>query len=90
MFQPWPSIKAQVLAYFVTECTIPNEKLAVVITDNLVEGDLENQWELHMDGSSNINGMGAGLTLASPEGDDLQYVLRFGFFSSVMRPNMKL
>lgn len=54
------------LVDFVTRCTISEEDPKV---DNLAEDDPENQWILYMDGSSNANGLGVGMILASPERD---------------------
>ena len=39
-------------------------------------------WRLFVDGAANAQGSGAGLILASPEGIDIEYVLRFGFRAS--------
>ena len=36
-------------------------------------------WRLSIDGATNARGSGAGLILTSPEGIDIEYVLRFGF-----------
>ena len=36
-------------------------------------------WKLFVDGAANAQGSGAGLILTSPEGIDIDYVLRFGF-----------
>lgn len=52
-----------------------------------IEGDLifedpKNQWMLHVDKASNINGFGTGLILISPKRWDIHYALRFGFSSS--------
>ena len=39
-------------------------------------------WRLSVDGAANAQGSGAGLILTSPEGIDIEYVLRFGFRAS--------
>ena len=39
-------------------------------------------WKLSVDGAKNAQGSGAGLILTSPEGIDIEYVLRFGFQAS--------
>ena len=39
-------------------------------------------WRLSMDGAANAQGIGAGLILTSPDGIDVEYVLRFGFQAS--------
>lgn len=66
VFQPWPSIRSQVLVNFATKCTILDEESRKV--DTLVEEPLKSRWVLHVDGSSNANGSGAGLILVSPKG----------------------
>ncbi|XP_071688182.1 uncharacterized protein [Rutidosis leptorrhynchoides] len=38
-------------------------------------------WELHTDGASSEEGVGAGLVLTSPEGEEHTYVLRFCFYA---------
>lgn len=58
-----------------TECTIPKGEPE----GNPMEENLENQWVVYVDRSSNANGLGAGLTLTNPKGDDIQYALCFGF-----------
>ena len=82
-------IKAQVLADFIVECTIPEEAEP---EQNKID-DLRTQpnspdeeaslpdsfWTLHVDGSSNMAGAGAGLILTSPEGVIVEYALRFEF-----------
>ena len=39
-------------------------------------------WRLSIDGAVNAQGSGAGVILTSPEGIDIEYVLRFGFQAS--------
>ena len=39
-------------------------------------------WRLSVDRAINAQGSGAGLILTSPEGIDIEYVLRFGFQAS--------
>ena len=39
-------------------------------------------WKLSVNGATNAQGSGAGLILTSPEGIDIEYVLRFGFQAS--------
>lgn len=66
----------QVLANFMTECTIPNDELE---GDDPIEEVSKNQWVAYVDGSSNANSSRARLVLISPEGEDIQYALCFGF-----------
>lgn len=43
--------------------------------------DLEEQWTLHVDGSSSSSGLGVGLILARLEGNVVEYILLFDFFT---------
>lgn len=74
-YQPRPAIKAQTLADFLAECTLQETEPRSPETPNL---DLPI-WTLHIDGSSNPEGGGAGLVLTSPDGVIAEYALRFGF-----------
>ncbi|XP_073107230.1 uncharacterized protein [Elaeis guineensis] len=86
-FHPRPSIKAQVLVDFILECTIPDEEgsEAVESSSTVLEEqinmnlDLEDQWILHVDGSSNSSGSGVGVILTGSEGDVAEYALWFEF-----------
>ena len=75
-YKPKTAIKRQVLADFVMEFTlvVPAEN-AQTTTDHPI-------WKLSVDGASNAQGSGAGLIPTSPEGIDIEYVLRFGFQAS--------
>ncbi|XP_077234682.1 uncharacterized protein LOC143876885 [Tasmannia lanceolata] len=109
-YMPRPALKAQVLADFVAECSIPqqiaepeiaqapaakgtttagepaeDEARAGTIPMPPVEHDpsiTEALWEVHVDGSSNKAGCGAGLVLTGPDDFTLDYALRFGFRAS--------
>ncbi|XP_077242710.1 uncharacterized protein LOC143883249 [Tasmannia lanceolata] len=109
-YMPRPAIKAQVLADFVTECSIPQQitepkiaqapaaKSAITAGEPGEDGagtgtiprppaehdpsTAESLWEVHVDGSSNKAGCGAGLVLTGPDGFALDYALRFGFRAS--------
>ncbi|KAL0416132.1 UNVERIFIED_CONTAM: hypothetical protein Slati_3445100 [Sesamum latifolium] len=61
-YKPRATIKAQALAEFINEATPIKE---------------DEKWFLHVDGSSTITGSGAGVIFTSPEGDELEYTLRF-------------
>ncbi|KAL0458396.1 UNVERIFIED_CONTAM: hypothetical protein Slati_0466800 [Sesamum latifolium] len=39
-------------------------------------------WLLHMDGSSTIQGSGAGIVITSPQGEDLEFAIKFDFKAS--------
>ena len=75
-YKPKTAIKGQVLADFVMEFA-PIEPAKTT----QAEDDLPI-WKLSVDGASNAQGSGAGLILTSPEGIDIEYVLRFGFRAS--------
>ena len=75
-YKPKIAIKGQVLADFVMEFT--SAKLA----ENAQTPTDLPIWRLFVDGATNAQGGGAGLILTSPEGIDIEYVLRFGFQAS--------
>ena len=76
-YLPRPSIKVQALVDFVLECTISDEEVG----DELIAPASEECWVLHVDGSSNMTGSGAGLILISPNGVIVEYILHFEFFT---------
>ncbi|KAL0395271.1 UNVERIFIED_CONTAM: hypothetical protein Slati_4493300 [Sesamum latifolium] len=46
-------------------------------------GNSQNEkWLLHVDGSSTIQGSGASIVITSPEGEDLEFAIKFGFKAS--------
>ncbi|KAL0366948.1 UNVERIFIED_CONTAM: Retrovirus-related Pol polyprotein from transposon opus [Sesamum radiatum] len=65
-----PTIKAQALADFMVELT-SEEK----------ESD-QSWWKLFVDGPSTSQGSGAGVILETPQGERIQYALRFNFNAS--------
>jgi len=69
-YEPRTTIKAQVLANFLTE------------TSNLPADVNPPTWTLHVDGSSNDKGSGAGIVLESDTGLILEQSLRFEFPAS--------
>ncbi|XP_073104418.1 uncharacterized protein [Elaeis guineensis] len=77
-------MKAQVLADFIAECTIADNKSkdATMKEAATPEPDLRLTWVLHIDGASNAQGSGAGLILTNSEGVVIEYVLRFDFKAS--------
>ncbi|KAL0320132.1 UNVERIFIED_CONTAM: hypothetical protein Sradi_5274700 [Sesamum radiatum] len=71
-YAPRTTIKAQVLANFVSE-----------MARMTVEDTSSNQvWLLHVDGLSMIQGSGAGIIITSPQGEDLEFAIKFGFKAS--------
>ncbi|XP_065033909.1 uncharacterized protein LOC135666271 [Musa acuminata AAA Group] len=67
---PRTAIKAQAVADFIAELT-PN-------TGEELE-PLRDTWTLHVDGSANAKGAGAGLVLTTPDGRSIERSFRFGF-----------
>ncbi|GJS93738.1 reverse transcriptase domain-containing protein [Tanacetum coccineum] len=65
-----------ILADFLTE------KLDDTMPDVSAAIGLQEPWTLSMDGSSCVDGSGAGLILTSPEGTEFTYALRFQFTAS--------
>nr|GEW35432.1 reverse transcriptase domain-containing protein [Tanacetum cinerariifolium] len=75
-YRPRTSIKGQILADFLNE--IPenaSQGVPVAVTQ-------EEPWTLFTDGSSCVDGSGAGLILTNPEGVEFTYALRFQFAAS--------
>ena len=73
IYKPKTAIKGQILADFVMEFTSTELAEATQTTSDLPI------WRLSVDGAANALGSGDGLILTSPEGIDIEYVLRFGF-----------
>ncbi|GJZ60609.1 reverse transcriptase domain-containing protein [Tanacetum coccineum] len=74
-YRPRTSIKGQILADFIVER--PDEESP----DELMAEpeELPEPWTLFTDGSSCIDGSGAGLILTNPEGVEFMYTMRFRF-----------
>nr|XP_009419888.1 PREDICTED: uncharacterized protein LOC103999771 [Musa acuminata subsp. malaccensis] len=69
-YVPRTAIKAQAVADFIAELT------------QMEDGDPKQTpeaWTLHVDGSANSRGAGAGLVLLAPNGRSFERSLRFGF-----------
>ncbi|KAL0367314.1 UNVERIFIED_CONTAM: Ribonuclease HI [Sesamum radiatum] len=66
------TIKAQALADFISEIT----KMSVKDTSQ------DQVWLLHIDGSSTTQGSGAGIVITTPQGEDLEFAIKFGFKAS--------
>ncbi|GJW53367.1 reverse transcriptase domain-containing protein, partial [Tanacetum coccineum] len=75
-YRPRTSVKGQILADFLVEK--PEEASA----DMSEKEAPQEPWTLFTDGSSCIDGSGAGLILTSPEGAEFTYALRFQFTAS--------
>ncbi|GKD57807.1 reverse transcriptase domain-containing protein [Tanacetum coccineum] len=75
-YRPRTSVKGQILADFLVEK--PDENLPETPAADIPQ----EPWTLFTDGSSCIDGSGAGLILTSPEGTEFTYALRFQFTAS--------
>ncbi|GJV86362.1 reverse transcriptase domain-containing protein [Tanacetum coccineum] len=69
------SIKGQILSYFIVERS-DEESLDELMAE---PEELPEPWTLFIDGSSCIDGFGAGLILTNPEGVEFTYAMRFRF-----------
>ncbi|KAL0409435.1 UNVERIFIED_CONTAM: hypothetical protein Sradi_1877900, partial [Sesamum radiatum] len=63
------TIKAQALADFVSEMAEMTIK----------DASPDQKWLLHVDGSPTAQGSGAGIVITKPQGEDLEFAIRFGF-----------
>nr|CAE03705.3 OSJNBb0034G17.13 [Oryza sativa Japonica Group] len=79
-FEPRHAIKSQALANFVAEWTPAPEPISVPETSS---GPSQlpptAYWVMQFDGSLSLQGAGAGVTLTSPNGDVLRYLVRLDF-----------
>ncbi|GJT61324.1 reverse transcriptase domain-containing protein [Tanacetum coccineum] len=74
-YRPRTSIKGQILADFIKEW--PEEESP---DESMTEPEeIPEPWTLFTDGSSCIDGSGAGLILTNPEGVEFTYAMRFTF-----------
>ncbi|XP_065039398.1 uncharacterized protein LOC135673926 [Musa acuminata AAA Group] len=69
-YLPRTAIKAQAVADFIAELT----RMEDINLEQAPEA-----WTLHVDGSANSKGVGAGLVLLAPDGRSFERSLRFGF-----------
>nr|GEX36498.1 reverse transcriptase domain-containing protein [Tanacetum cinerariifolium] len=75
-YRPRTSIKGQILADFLNK--IPSN----ASQGKSVAETQEESWTLFTDGSSCVDGSGAGLILTNPDGVEFTYALRFQFAAS--------
>ncbi|KAK3023717.1 hypothetical protein RJ639_042727 [Escallonia herrerae] len=61
-YKPRTAVKAQALADFIVECTLPEDPPQLMISE------VTDPWNLYVDGSSAVGNSGAGIILISPEG----------------------
>ncbi|CAL9021230.1 unnamed protein product [Prunus brigantina] len=90
-FKPRPAEKGQAVADFISELTLPAPSEPFIteptspFTENVSAERFDPSvpvWILHVDGSANQQGCGAGLVLTTPDGGKLEYALRFSFRTS--------
>ena len=90
-FMPRTTIKGQAVADFVAEFTYPTKALGGETNKPCTSErqpvddeptDPSNVWSLRIDGSSNVNGNGAGVVLESLMGEKGRYALRLQFPAS--------
>ncbi|GJU16760.1 reverse transcriptase domain-containing protein [Tanacetum coccineum] len=74
-YRPRTAIKGQILADFIVEHP-EEESLDELMTK---PKELPEPWTLFTDGSSCVDGSGAGLILINPEGAEFTYAMRFRF-----------
>ncbi|KAL0462137.1 UNVERIFIED_CONTAM: hypothetical protein Slati_0101300 [Sesamum latifolium] len=71
-YLPRTTIKAQALADFISEMAEMTIK----------DASQDQKWLLHVDGSSRAQGSGAGIVITTPQGEDLEFAIKFGFKAS--------
>ncbi|XP_020412920.1 uncharacterized protein LOC109947377 [Prunus persica] len=90
-FVPRPAEKGQAVADFISELTPSTaQPTAELVTETGTPMEVDAKrldtsrpvWVLHVDGSANQQGCGAGLVLTTPEGLKIEYALRFNFRTS--------
>ncbi|KAK0608127.1 hypothetical protein LWI29_025846 [Acer saccharum] len=78
-YLPRTAIKGQAVADFVAEFTEPNMEAAKMVVEQTKK---KFKWQLHVNGSSNTHGSGAGVVVSTSEGDSVECALRFDFKST--------
>ncbi|KAI5345931.1 hypothetical protein L3X38_013808 [Prunus dulcis] len=90
-FVPRPAEKGQAVADFISELTpstaqpTPEAVTGIALPDAMDTERFDTTtpiWGLHVDGSANLQGCGAGLVLTTPDGLKIEYALRFDFRTS--------
>ena len=69
-YHPRTAIKAQALADFIAEFTLPNE-------DSLI--DVVERWTIQINGSSAQRRWGVGVVITTPDGETLKYGVQLKF-----------
>ncbi|GKE74016.1 reverse transcriptase domain-containing protein, partial [Tanacetum coccineum] len=73
------SIKGQILADFLAETPLLENKEAKNEEVKRKESEPENAWKLFTDGASSFDGSIAGMMVVNPEGKEYTYALMFAF-----------
>ncbi|XP_034202236.1 uncharacterized protein LOC117617090 [Prunus dulcis] len=90
-FVPRPAEKGQAVADFISELTpstaqpTPEAVTGIALPDAMDTERFDTTtpiWDLHVDGSANQQGCGAGLVLTTPDGLKIEDALRFDFRTS--------
>ncbi|KAL0293250.1 UNVERIFIED_CONTAM: Retrovirus-related Pol polyprotein from transposon [Sesamum radiatum] len=71
-YVPRTTIKAQALTDFVSEMAEMTIK----------DASQDQKWLLHVDGSSTAQGSGAHIVITTPQSEDLEFAIKFGFKAS--------
>ncbi|KAL0408055.1 UNVERIFIED_CONTAM: hypothetical protein Sradi_1739900 [Sesamum radiatum] len=71
-YMPRTTIKAQALADFIS----------AMAEMSIKDASQDQKWLLHVDGSSTTQGTGAGIVITTPQGEDLEFAIKFGFKAS--------
>ncbi|KAL0406387.1 UNVERIFIED_CONTAM: hypothetical protein Slati_3952600 [Sesamum latifolium] len=71
-YMPRTTIKAQALADFISEMA----KISIK------DASQDQRWLLHVDGSSTTKGSSAGIVITTPQGEDLEFAIKFDFKAS--------
>ncbi|GAA0173288.1 hypothetical protein LIER_26940 [Lithospermum erythrorhizon] len=77
-YTPRTSIKAQILADFLIECTI-RQPLKINGPKELQEPTQITKWVVYVDGARNSKGAWAGIMIQGPDRLKMEYALRFSF-----------
>ncbi|KAL0444735.1 UNVERIFIED_CONTAM: hypothetical protein Slati_2196200 [Sesamum latifolium] len=71
-YMPRTTTKAQALADFVSE----------IAEMSIKDASQDQRWLLHVDGSSTTQGSGASIVITTPQSEDLEFAIKFGFKAS--------
>lgn len=87
-YKPQNAIKGHVPVDFIVEFSYL--AASPYVTQIEIEGKcMTPHWDLYVDGSSNVEKVGAGISLISPEGRRIGFALRFGLSLQTTMPSMK-